>query len=376
MGSPQNFSSELTEIRESFQDSNMDQSLEKKSVQKASDLRSESEGDIFDKIQSIRQTTESALNSDPINTSTAQSSINFAGLLDQQSLLLQLKEMFESKQIHPDKGEDLNALYGYSAADRQKIQNLCQSWWDSTQEDQSFFHMAKNYQNHLQEAYFNNSLLQSGLEMNDLMECNEQIRERGVCMRKVAILSTIVIGLTAFESMLVRTDPFTEEKKRMEVRNKISSCLKICYDQFILSISYALGKLNMAQVKENSSSPEAKMLDKYEQHFHMLKINKKIQSELDYKIFNDRGEVITNEINRDYQLGELSKRLQKILDDLLKSELQLQLANQCMNNSILLQIMIEICQNSAQIDFQGGKNSIYEAIANSEVMPAIMENEE
>lgn len=47
-----------------------------------------------------------------------------------------------------------------------------------------------------------------------------------------------------------------------------------------------------------------------------------------------------------------------------------------MNNSILLQILIEICQNSAQIDFQGGKNSIYEAIANSEVMPAVIDNEE
>lgn len=181
--------------------------------------------------------------------------------------------------------------------------------------------MAKSYQNYLQEAYFNSNLLQSGLELGDFMGANQQIRERSVCMRRAAILSAVVIGLTAFQSMLVRSDPFSEEKKKMEVRNKISQCLKIVYDQFMLSISYALGKLGGPSVKENASTAEAKMLDKYEQHFHMLKINKKIQSEIDYQIFNERGEVVTNEINRDYQLNELSKRLQRILEDMLKQEL-------------------------------------------------------
>ena len=83
-------------------------------------------------------------------------------------------------------------------------------------------------------------------------------------MRKAAILSAVVIGLTAFESMLVRSDPFSEEKKKMEVRNKISQCIKIVYDQFMLSLSYGLGKLTLSSIKENGSSHESKMLDKYE----------------------------------------------------------------------------------------------------------------
>ena len=234
--------------------------------------------------------------------------------------------------------------------------------------------MAKNYQNYMSEAFYNNNLL--SLESDDLTSCNEQIRERGVCMRRAAILSAVVIGLAAFQSMLTRQDPFVEEKKRMEVRHKLGQCLKIVYDQFMLSISYGLGKLALASMKESSSSPEAKMLEKYTRHFHMLKINKKIQSEVDYKIFNERGEVITNEINRDYQLNGLSKRLQRILEESLKSELAVQLENHNTNNAILIQILLEISQNAGQIDFQGGKNSIYEAIANSEVMPAVMEQEE
>ena len=234
--------------------------------------------------------------------------------------------------------------------------------------------MAKNYQNYMSEAFFNNNLL--SLESDDLTSCNEQIRERGVCMRRAAILSAVVIGLAAFQSMLTRQDPFVEEKKRMEVRHKLGQCLKIVYDQFMLSISYGLGKLALASMKEGSSSPEAKILEKYTRHFHMLKINKKIQSEVDYKIFNERGEVITNEINRDYQLNGLSKRLQRILEESLKSELAVQLESHNMNNAILIQILLEISQNAGQIDFQGGKNSIYEAIANSEVMPAVMEQEE
>ena len=65
------------------------------------------------------------------------------------------------------------------------------------------------------------------------------------------------------------------------------------------------------------------MLGKYSEHFHMLQINKKIESELEYRVFNDAGQVITNELNRDYQVNELSKRLGRILEDTLKQEISL-----------------------------------------------------
>ena len=55
------------------------------------------------------------------------------------------------------------------------------------------------------------------------------------------------------------------------------------------------------------------------EHIHLLYINKKIQTEDDYQIFNSKGllpqyplsHYIINEENRDYQLSQLSRRLQE-----------------------------------------------------------------
>ena len=78
LGSPKLPASELTEVRESFQDSNMDTSEKRERPHHPTEA-----SEIFEKINSIRQTTESVKTSDPVNTSANHYSVNFSGLVDQ-----------------------------------------------------------------------------------------------------------------------------------------------------------------------------------------------------------------------------------------------------------------------------------------------------
>ena len=84
----------------------------------------------------------------------------------------------------------------------------------------------------------------------------------------------------------------------------------------------------------------------------MLQINNKIQSEKDYKVFDDNsGEFITNELNRDYQVHELSKRLARVIEETINYEINIQVNLQNNNNVQLLTTLQDIAKHAAEIDF-------------------------
>lgn len=101
----------------------------------------------------------------------------------------------------------------------------------------------------------------------------------------------------------------------------------------ILGLSYTLGKLaGYDQAVGNRQTMESKLHTAYLEHIHLLFINKKIQCEDDYLIFNTKGVVsqldtsayIANEENRDYQLNQLSKRLRDNINRIVDNEIELQ----------------------------------------------------
>ena len=55
-------------------------------------------------------------------------------------------------------GSSEHAIYGLDTEQRAEVQSLCQSWWDSTQQDQSWFAMACSYQDYVQDGYFKSSI--------------------------------------------------------------------------------------------------------------------------------------------------------------------------------------------------------------------------
>ena len=128
----------------------------------------------------------------------------------------------------------------------------------------------------------------------------------------------------------------------------------------MLSMSYALGKMaKYERVTKNRSSAEYKLHNIYNEYIHLLFINKKIQTEDDYQIFNHKGlmpqypadHFINNEENRDFQLGQLSRRLQENCFKILDQELITQKNANNNGNIDLLYVLRDIVEHSADIDF-------------------------
>ena len=67
----------------------------------------------------------------------------------------------------------------------------------------------------------------------------------------------------------------------------------------MLCQSHSLGVVaGYENIKQQRDS--AQLLSLYQDHIHLLHINKKIESQEDYKIFDEQGEFKFNEENRDY----------------------------------------------------------------------------
>ena len=157
-------------------------------------------------------------------------------------------------------------------------------------------------------------------------------------MRQCITLSSVVIGMTAFFSMLAGPkDPLGSFlssdsgtcKQDLELRGRLSQLLKIVCDQFVLCQSYSIGMhAGYARAVLDKQSWENKLYNSYNEHIHLLYINKKIASEDDYLIFNtknqfsqlEQGKYVANEENRDYQLNQLSKRLRENCLKIVESE--------------------------------------------------------
>lgn len=144
------------------------------------------------------------------------------------------------------------------------------------------------------------------------------------------------------------------------MRTRMSQLIKIVYDQSMLCMSYGIGKLaNYDQAIKNRSSPEHKLHDTYSEYIHLLYINKKIQTEDDYQIFNSKGllpqyplsHYIINEENRDYQLSQLSRRLQENCYKIIDQEIITQQNAQNAGNVDLLWVLRDIVEHSSEIDF-------------------------
>jgi hypothetical protein len=65
-------------------------------------------------------------------------------------------------------------------------------------------------------------------------------------------------------------------KQDLELRSRLSQLYKIMYDQFILCLSFSLGKLCGYQLCNTQETAEAKLYNQYMEHIHLLFINKKI----------------------------------------------------------------------------------------------------
>lgn len=82
---------------------------------------------------------------------------------------------------------------------------------------------------------------------------------------------------------------------------------------------------------------------------------------------------VANEENRDYQLRQLSKRLSDNINRIVDNELESQMQLQNTGNLELLNIIKDVTAHCLQVEFQEGKNLIYEGISGSEVMPEASE---
>ena len=116
------------------------------------------------------------------------------------------------------------AIEGLSNESRVQVQQLCQEWWDITQEDDSVFRIALNYQSYSQEQFISQALDQFSLQEKELQSL--QVKERSLCMRKAVIMQSAVIGMTAFFSMLTRqrrdSIDSVNYKQDLELRSRLS----------------------------------------------------------------------------------------------------------------------------------------------------------
>jgi len=115
-------------------------------------------------------------------------------------------------------------------------------------------------------------------------------------MRRQAVLHAVVIGLTAFFSMLSRPENQDRDslesveakvKASLSIRSKIYQLHKLSFDSFILCQSHSLGVLTSRI--ESQKKSESQLLTAYNQHIHMLYVNKKIKSETQYSVFDGLG---------------------------------------------------------------------------------------
>lgn len=208
--------------------------------------------------------------------------------------------------------------------------------------------MALSYQQNVQQNYCKSSIHEQNFSEQEKNYLKNQTNERSQCMRNFVILQSVVIGMTAFFSMLVKRNCSNSQKLKtgkgsfsnsentiridLELRQRMSQLIKIIFDQFMLCQSYLLGKLSsFDKVTVNSKSPDHKLYTSYCDHIHLLHINKKIQSENDYLIFNHKNtfpqypksSYIVNEENRDYQISQLSKRLKENIFKILDQEIEI-----------------------------------------------------
>jgi hypothetical protein len=136
--------------------------------------------------------------------------------------------------------------------------------------------------------------------------------------------------------------------------------LKIVCDKFILGSSYPIGVIagyNKAVLERKSW--ENKLFNAYMEQIHLLFINKKIQSEDDYLIFNSKNQFmnypeaqyVANEENRDYQLNQLTKRLQTNCLRIVNAEIDLQSRLCNRGNVDLLYVLKDIANRAHEVDF-------------------------
>jgi len=162
------------------------------------------------------------------------------------------------------------------------------------------FNIALTYQQGVRGKY----LCQLSQEGHELTEAERELRnsqndEKSQSMRLCVVLSSVVVGMTAFFSMLVSpgnrfgsfisSDSFTY-KQDLELRGRLSQLLKIVCVQFALCQSYSIGMhAGYARAVLDKQSWENKLYNTYVEHIHLLYINKKIASEDDYLIFNTKN---------------------------------------------------------------------------------------
>ena len=108
--------------------------------------------------------------------------------------------------------------------------------------------------------------LDPGMESQDKLlkqEATVLNLHRSQCMRKFVALQAIVIGLTAFLSMI--THPAKHNS-----RFRLAQMHRILYDQFMLCQSYTLGQIAGHDLATQKGTWANKLHLEYNNHIHLL----------------------------------------------------------------------------------------------------------
>ena len=163
--------------------------------------------------------------------------VNFGALHEQIEIIKQIRDLLEvrpsrqsrSLSVSIDSVESRQAIEGLTSEERQRAKQLCQAWWDSSNEDHSFFRMALLYQQYVEQESLNGNYQVLNPSDSDVVE--ETHKERAACMRRCVVLQAAVIGLTAFYSMLTRVpSPDESFDLGLDMRQMLHLLLKITYD--------------------------------------------------------------------------------------------------------------------------------------------------
>lgn len=96
-----------------------------------------------------------------------------------------------------------------------------------------------------------NNLQLESLQNDEREQLIQAIKQKSCCIRQSVVLSAVVIGMTAFYSMLQRpksqgsflSNDSSQLKYDLELRSRLGQLTKIVYDQFILWQSFSIGQI-------------------------------------------------------------------------------------------------------------------------------------
>lgn len=123
--------------------------------------------------------------------------LNFENLCKQQEILKELRDLLEirpsvvetyKKSFCSSDNNCTHAIEGLTSDSRMRVQQLCQEWWDVTQEDASIFKMAIYYQQYVSENFVRSSIQNQKLSESDINSLSQANFEKSRSIRQSVVL--------------------------------------------------------------------------------------------------------------------------------------------------------------------------------------------